>query len=633
MKATLTLAALVAVGAALIAQRVEPARTLRLPATAYEYANVPLPAHFERASLVDNTPADNPITNDGATLGRVLFYDAALSANGTTCCSSCHKQRHAFADPNRVSRGFDGRFTDRHAMNLTGLRYYPSARFFWEERAGNLEETVLLPVRDPIEMGEAPARLPAKLSALPYYPELFRRAFGDPAITEPRIAKALAQFLRSLVSYRSRFDDGLARAQSDEDDFENFTRQENRGKALFLRNCLVCHHAFQEFPLLPLVPANNGTDLDPRVADGGLADITLNALDAGRFKSPTMRNVEVAGPYMHNGSLATLEDVVEHYSRTFKSHPNLDFRMARLNLTQSEKAALVAFLKTLTDHTFLTDPRFSDPFDPPAAESVPVPPLVSALQPPSPLPPQGDIETVIARVMSFDANSDGQVTGIELPDRMGEIVTRGDRNGNAALDVGEVRAIASSSGEIGVGTGVALRSTREVRITFRQVPERGLAGLVDDLRLPPDRRPAALAALAHGEADITRALNASLDTFRDEVRSLVTSEQSATLDGAIRSHGEMVRSFLSGMSSVGGVQTLEIPAHQIDRAVRVLGLAGDALVGVEGAFRRHLERVYVLATNRPGLLHGVLTPVLTADELVDFRASIERHLAILTRPR
>jgi cytochrome c peroxidase len=252
-------------------------------------------------------------------------------------------------------------------MNLTGLRYYPRARFFWDERGDNLEEMVLLPVRNPIEMGEDPAHLPQKLGALPYYPALFRRAFGDPAITEPRIARALAQFLRSLVSYRSRFDEEMATAQAFENDFENFTRQENRGKALFLRNCASCHFQLEEVPFTLVTPANNGTELDPVLADGGLGDISLNAQDAGRFKSPTLRNVEVAGPYMHNGSLATLEDVVEHYSRTFKRPLNLDFRMLPLHLTASEKAALVAFLKTLTDRAFLADPRFSDPFDPPAA--------------------------------------------------------------------------------------------------------------------------------------------------------------------------------------------------------------------------------------------------------------------------
>ena len=360
-----TLAAAAAVfmlGAMLAAQTAPPSRRLRLPATPYRYTNVPLPAHFQAADGADNTPADNPITDDGATLGRVLFYDTRLSASNTISCSSCHAQKHGFADPNRFSKGFEGRLTDRHAMNLTGLRYYPRGRFFWDERGDNLEEMVLLPVENRIEMGEAISRLPGKLAEAAYYPELFRRAFGDPAITEPRIARALAQFLRSLVSYQSRYDEGRARASSAVDDFDTFTRQENHGKALFLRNCANCHLPIQDAHFFMILPANNGLDDDLRSSDGGIGDITLNGADLGRFKTPTLRNVEVAGPYMHDGRLATLEAVIDHYSDQFKRHPNLDFRMRPLNFTESEKAALVAFLKTLTDHRFLNDPKFSDPF-------------------------------------------------------------------------------------------------------------------------------------------------------------------------------------------------------------------------------------------------------------------------------
>ena len=585
-------------------------RTLRLPDTAYQYANEPLPPHVQGARAVDNTPADNPITNDGATLGRVLFYDTALSANGTTSCSSCHKQEHAFADPNRVSRGFDGRFTDRHAMSLTGLRYYARGRFFWDERGGNLEEMVLLPVGNPIEMGEDPTRLPQKLAALPYYPALFRRAFGDPAITETRVARALAQFLRSLVSYRSRFDEGMAQAQSFEADFQNFTREESRGKALFLRNCAACHFELEEVPFAVVQPRNNGTELDPLSADGGLADITLNAQDAGRFKSPTLRNVEVAGPYMHNGSLATLEDVVEHYSRNFNRHPNLDFRMRRLDLTEREKAALVAFMKTLTDRSFLTDPRFSDPFDPPGAPAPPVGPFVRAPRPTPPLAPfrGGDVEPVIARVMWFDANGDGRVARVELPDRMQDIVTRGDRNGDGALDREEIRAIASSSVVVGEGKGMP-PPMREVRVTERPLPDLGLSGLIDDLKLPPNRRAPALAAVAQAQADTTKALTALLETLRDEVRALVTGEQFAAFDKAIQDH-------------------IPIPSLDLDDMRRVLGLTGDALAGVKGACDRFLERTRVLATDRSGTLRR-LAPILTAEELADFAASLERHSTIL----
>ena len=621
--------ALAVVSATLSARERAPERALRLPDTPYEYANVPLPAHVQGARAVDNTPADNPITNDGATLGRVLFYDPALSANGKTSCSSCHKQEHAFADPNHVSRGFDGEFTDRHSMNLTGLRYYPRSRFFWDERGGNLEEMVLLPVRNPIEMGEDLARLPQKLSALPYYPALFRRAFGDRAITEPRMAKALAQFLRSLVSYQSRFDDGMARAQAFEDDFENFSRQENRGKALFLRSCASCHVVIQETPFVLGSPANNGTELDPLSADGGFGDITLNAQDVGRFKSPTLRNVEVAGPYMHNGSLATLEDVVEHYSRNFKRHPNLDFRMLPLNFTESEKAALVAFLKTLTDRAFLTDPRFADPFDPPSATTLPVPPFVPAPQPKSPLRQRVDVETIIARVMSFDANGDGRVAVVELPGRMQDIVTRGDQNGDAVLDREEIRAIASSSPVVGEGKGIS-PVMREIQVTVLAPRDPGLTGLIDDLKLPPDRRAVALTAVAQAENDTIKTLTASLETLRDEVRLLVTEGQLATLDKAIDNHGNTVRGLIGQTAAPCCRLSVPISASEIDRAVGALELAGPALAGVQGAIGRHLDRTVALATDRSGLLRRV-TPVLTTDELADFAASIERHSAIVTR--
>ena len=363
MRALLPAAAVVLLGATLVAQGTPASRTVRLPSTPYRYAVTDLPPHFRASEFTDNTPATNPITDAGATLGRVLFYDTRLSANDTKSCSSCHLQKHAFADPDRFSKGFDGKLTDRHAMNLTDVRYYPRARFFWDERGGNLEEMVLLPIENPIEMGQTVSRLPQKLAALDLYPELFRRAFGDPAITEERMARALAQFLRSLVSYQSHYDEGRARVASAVDDFDNFTREENRGKALFLRNCASCHMPIQDAHFFMIVPANNGLDDNIREADGGIGEITLNGGDLGRFKTPTLRNVEVAGPYMHDGRFATLEAVIDHYSRNFKPHPNLDFRMRPLNFTDSEKAALLAFLKTLTDERFLTDPKFSDPFE------------------------------------------------------------------------------------------------------------------------------------------------------------------------------------------------------------------------------------------------------------------------------
>jgi cytochrome c peroxidase len=340
-------------------------RPLHLPDTPYNYSNIELPRHFEvpSATRMDNTPATNPITDEGATLGRVLFYDTRLSVNNTVSCSSCHVQKHGFADPNRFSKGFDGRHTDRHAMNLVDLRYYSNHRFFWDERAPGLEETVLLPIQNKLEMGQDLTRLVTLLEADRRYPKLFRSAFGSPAITPDRIGRALSQFLRSLVSYASRYDTGRSAVASSHEDFANFTAQENRGKALFLRHCATCHMPGQDAHLSMPFPTNNGIDDDPVSADGGVGEMTLSPGDVGRFKSPSLRNVAVTGPYMHNGRLTTLDAVVDHYSSDFKRHPNLDGRMRPLNFTVREKAALVSFLHTLTDEQFLNDPKFSDPFD------------------------------------------------------------------------------------------------------------------------------------------------------------------------------------------------------------------------------------------------------------------------------
>jgi cytochrome c peroxidase len=339
-------------------------RVLWLPPTPYQYAIVDLPAHFRTpaATRFDNTPPDNPVTDAGATLGRVLFYDTRLSANDTVACASCHVQSHGFADPNGVSRGFAGGHTDRHAMNLVNLRFHPRARFFWDERGPNLEEMVLLPIENSLEMGQKVGGLPETLGSDQHYPGLFREAFGDPGITRERIGRALAQFLRSMVSYQSRYDQGRAAAQVIADDFPNYSLQENRGKALFMRNCSVCHLEGQEAHFVVNTPVNTGLDDDTRNTDGGVGDITLNPADLGHFKSPSLRNVEVTGPYMHDGRFATLEAVLDHYSSGGKNHPNKDIRVQPMHFTESEKAALVAFLKTLTDPTFLTDLRFSDPF-------------------------------------------------------------------------------------------------------------------------------------------------------------------------------------------------------------------------------------------------------------------------------
>ena len=338
---------------------------LNLPATPYRYAAVELPAHFTVPSgSVDNTPADNPVTDAGATLGRVLFYDTRLSANNTTSCASCHIQANAFADPKPFSKGFQGALTDRRAMPLVNLRFYPRARFFWDERAGNLEEMVLLPMQSKIEMGQELKTIVDVLSRDHAYPVLFEQAFGEREITSDRIGKAIAQFVRSMVSYQSRYDEGRRLVASAHDDFDNFTLQENRGKALFMRNCSSCHMKDENAHFFVPAPANTSLRGDDAAADGGVGDVTLRIADLGSFKSPSLRNVEVTAPYAHDGRFATLEAVIDHYSNTPISDPNIGYfgSSSPLSFTVSEKAALIAFLKTLTDKKFLSDPKFSNPF-------------------------------------------------------------------------------------------------------------------------------------------------------------------------------------------------------------------------------------------------------------------------------
>ena len=208
-------------------------RALELPPAPYSYAGVQLPEHFP-SGRADNTPGNNPITDHGATLGRVLFYDPGLSSTGKISCASCHRQEKAFADPRRVSRGVKSRRGTRNAQGLTNARYHPTGRFFWDERADSLEDQVLMPIEHPKEMDNTMDQVVLYLDSNPAYHQLFGNAFGDPEITTERVSLALAQFVRALVSYRSKFDEGMAQVDSIHLDFPNFTEQENEGKSIFL---------------------------------------------------------------------------------------------------------------------------------------------------------------------------------------------------------------------------------------------------------------------------------------------------------------------------------------------------------------------------------------------------------------
>jgi cytochrome c peroxidase len=359
------------------------ASELNLPTSPYNYSSINLPAHFTSdvpgqplptsINGTDNTPSENQITNHGATLGRVLFYDKKLSANGTIACASCHKQNKGFSDDATLSFGFDGGTTGRHSMTLINARYYQRGRFFWDERAATLEEQVLMPFQDPVEMGMTLDQVVTTVASQSYYPALFENAFGTDEVTSDKISKALAQFVRSIVSYSSKYDAGRAMVASPGTNFPNFTTEENLGKNLFFQTipnggaaCFGCHTT-EAFISANPGPQNNG--LDAETTDAGAGGVFTNPIFDGRFKTSTLRNIELTAPYMHDGRFTTLEEVVEHYNSGIQAHPTLSPALTdengdpiRLNLSASQKAALVAFLKTLTDTSVSTEVKWSDPF-------------------------------------------------------------------------------------------------------------------------------------------------------------------------------------------------------------------------------------------------------------------------------
>ena len=367
--------------------------TLNLSATLYNYAKPDLPPNFrdeEQLAEFDNTPSSNPVTDMGATLGRVLFYDVNLSANNTISCASCHQQSAGFADNARFSTGLNGEKTRRNAMSLINSRYYQNERFGWDERAATLEEFALLPVKDHVEMGMELGALEAKLQNLDYYPVLFRNAFGSETVTSSGVAKALAQYVRSIVSYNSKYDEGMRLAgypyfEDEEPVLPNFSAKETLGKDIFFSNtdheahCFYCHST----PAM-IAPGNGNINLEDDFAknnglelvyaDNGKGEITGNPGDMAKFKVPSLRNIALTAPYMHDGRFQTLEEVIDHYSNGVQQHPSLHFRLSTVddgpqggvprvqNFTNYEKEALIDFLNTLTDATVTTDPKFSDPF-------------------------------------------------------------------------------------------------------------------------------------------------------------------------------------------------------------------------------------------------------------------------------
>lgn len=333
------------------------------------YAALGLPASYTPQVLQreDRGATLDPVTDAGATLGRVLFFERRLSRNDSLSCANCHVQSLAFGDTAQFSLGFEraGR-TTTHAMRLANARFNESGEYFWDRRAPSLSAQVIEPIQNAVEMGfdashGGLAAAIAKVNAVPFYARLFTLAFGDAAVTQDRVQRALAQYVRSIVSVRSRWDVAVAASGGGAPFLQpmpGFTAAESRGQQLFFLppqqnglGCAGCHVA----PSFSLE-----------------ANSRSNGLDAGEtriFRSPSLKTVGMGNRYMHDGRFATLEEVVEFYDSAVQAGPALDPRLAnpngtprRLNLSAADKAALAAFLRTLRDSSITTDPRFSDPF-------------------------------------------------------------------------------------------------------------------------------------------------------------------------------------------------------------------------------------------------------------------------------
>ncbi|GGI57317.1 cytochrome-c peroxidase [Winogradskyella haliclonae] len=342
------------------------------------YSNQNIPNYITR----DNT-GNNSITDEGAMLGRVLFYDKNLSVNNSISCASCHKQEFAFSDDAQASLGVNG-VTGRHSMRLVNARFSDEARFFWDERANTLETQTTMPIQDHVEMGFSGENgdlsfndLITRLEGIDYYPELFNRAFGNASITEARMQDALAQFIRSIQSFDSKYDEGRVNANNDGQPFANFTQQENLGKQLFLQppvfnnegirtnggiGCAGCHQA-PEFSIIPN-SLNNGV----------IGSIDNSGADLDVTRSPTLRDVVKAngtsnGQFMHIGASNNLVTVLNHYNDiNLAGNANLDPRLRpngngqQLNLTDEERNAVIAFMRTLAGNDVYTNEKWSNPF-------------------------------------------------------------------------------------------------------------------------------------------------------------------------------------------------------------------------------------------------------------------------------
>jgi cytochrome c peroxidase len=338
--------------------------TTPFKATPYEFPSI---SNFRTAEI----DTANLLTNEGVNLGHLLFFDTRLSKDFTQSCSSCHVPEHGFSDSRQFSIGVNGTIGRRQAMSLLNLAW--SKQFFWDGRAATLREQALFPVADPTEMHLPWDEAVERFQNHPVYKEKFKAAFGTEIITKELITKALEQYMKALVVYNSPFDKYTRKEIS-------LSEAELRGYQIFNSekgDCFHCHST----PELMVHPSktfsNNGLDLVDNVdgfKDNGLGAFTKNPNDNGNFKIPSLRNLDMTAPYMHDGRFTTLDEVIDFYNGGPKMSPSLDpimiteanrrllqFGRWGLGLTEQEKSDLKAFLLSFSDSTYLKDPLYLAP--------------------------------------------------------------------------------------------------------------------------------------------------------------------------------------------------------------------------------------------------------------------------------
>lgn len=313
-------------------------------------------------------PEDNPMTVEGIALGRHLFFDPILSSDSTQSCATCHDPQLSFTDGNKVSRGVLGIDGRRSSMAIVNMAFNTKG-FFWDGRAATLEAQALLPVEDHTELNENWENVVEKLKRHKEYPAMFRQAFGiekKSEMTKELAVKAIAQFERTLLSYRSRFDQVVWEQQGWPTDAEQRGRDlffvEFANNSLDHPGCSHCHGSalFTENNYF-----NNGLDSVATLsdfADYGLGEVTNNLYDNGKFRAPTLRNIALTAPYMHDGRFNTLGEVLDHYATGGHGVANEDANIQPFTLTEQQKQDLIAFLNMLTDTTFVNNPAFRNPF-------------------------------------------------------------------------------------------------------------------------------------------------------------------------------------------------------------------------------------------------------------------------------